>query len=154
MADSDPGQTVFPHRAGEESVASLSCGLFQVASGREGGLFEETREAEAGGKVLDEPGILVAFGAAEAVIEVKDGERERWRERVAEAERLLEEEVEKGNGISASGHRDTKRLSWLEHVITKDGFGDALEQRPLRIFIVSPHQEPSWKQISHSSAWP
>jgi hypothetical protein len=75
-------------------------------------------EAQSTGHLADETSVVKRFLPPQAVVQMQDPEVER------PTGRKFEQDVQQAHGIRATGHGHANRVATLEHVITRDGFGD------------------------------
>jgi hypothetical protein len=112
-----PAEKLLPNPSGQlfEVLAALGS---QKADVR---FLDVYVKAQPTGHFADEASVVERFLPPQAVVQMQDPEPE------SPAGRKLEQDVQQADGIRATGHGHTNRVAALEHVITRDGFGDLFE---------------------------
>jgi hypothetical protein len=85
------------------------------------GFLDVHIEAQPNGHFSDEASVVERFLSPQAVVQMQHPEAQ------SPAGRKLDQDVQQADGIGATGHGHTNRVAALEHVITRDGFGDLFE---------------------------
>jgi len=80
------------------------------------------RQAETHRHLAHEAGVLPGLLSAQAVIEMEHAQSQR------PPGPQLDQRLEEAHGVSAARHRHSDSVAALEHAITRDGFGDAVEK--------------------------
>ena len=105
----------------EEGVAEAAGAFLEIAVARARiGFVDHDWKRQGPGEISDEGFVGRGFGSAEAVIDVQDGET------VAQSG----ERAQEGDRVGAARDGDSDRAAAIEHVITRDSFGNAREQEP------------------------
>ena len=105
----------------EEGVAEAAGAFLEIAVARARiGFVDHDWKRQSPGEIADEGFVGRGFGSAEAVIDVQDGDT------VAQSG----ERAQEGDRVGSARDGDSDRAAAIEHVITRDSFGNAREQEP------------------------